>query len=236
MKLKSVRYFLWSVFISLSVFSCSTAEIDDNDPVAMMKDAEDDISSGHYLIAIDKLQLIKNKHPYSKQATEAQLRLADVYFLQENYAEAAATYEAFVDLHPKSDQVAYALYRQGLSYFEDSPENVARDQTSSLRALEVFEVFLKKFPKHDLIKEAVSKLTDVKQRLAGKEMYIANYYFKRGFWEAAKIRFQKVVSSYPELKFAKEAEVKITISEKKMEEKRIEEQKIENEKRKRASE
>ncbi len=210
-----MRSFVGFLFVVLSVLftGCSTTETDDNDPVSMMKDAEDDISSGHYLLAIDKLQLIKNKHPYSKQATDAQLRLADVYFLQENYIEAAATYEAFVDLHPKDKQLPYALYRQGLSYFEETPTNLARDVASAYQAREVFESFLKRFPKHDLVKDVKVKLDSARNAIAGKEMYIADFYMKREYWEAAKNRYQKIVHQFSDLELAKEAEKKLKKAE-----------------------
>ena len=93
--------FTMTTLLSGVGFGCSTSELNENDPVVLMKDAEEDIESSRYILALEKLQKIKNQHPYSKQAVDAKLRIADVYFLQENYAEAAATYEAFRDLHPK---------------------------------------------------------------------------------------------------------------------------------------
>src|SRR5690606_22860260 len=116
------------------LYGCSSAEIDENNPTALMKEAEEDIDSSRYLLAIEKLHAIKNKHPYSKEAVEAQLRVADVYFLQDSFTEAAATYEAFRDLHPKHVKIGYATYRVGLSYFMDIPKKHARDLTPATHA------------------------------------------------------------------------------------------------------
>ena len=72
---------------------------------------------------IDKLKIIKNKYPYSKYALDASLRLADVYFLQESYTEAALAYESFRDLHPKHEKVPYAMFRIGTFLFQRYAEH-----------------------------------------------------------------------------------------------------------------
>src|SRR5437870_1063058 len=89
--------------LSGTLVGCSGKAIDENDPGALYGEAEEDIKNDHYQIAIDKLRAIKNKYPYSKFAVDAQLRIADVYFLQESWGEAATSYEAFRDLHPKHE-------------------------------------------------------------------------------------------------------------------------------------
>src|SRR5690242_7436832 len=87
--------------IAVHWIGCASNPVDENDAASLLKDAEEDIQSDHYQIALEKLRIIKNKFPYSKYAVDAQLRIADVFFLQEAYADAAASYEAFRDLHPR---------------------------------------------------------------------------------------------------------------------------------------
>ncbi len=198
------------LFVGLNLWSgCSSGEIDDNDPAILMKDAEDDIDSSRYVLAIEKLQLVKNKHPYSKEAVDAALRLADVYYAQENFAEAAASYEAFADLHPKHEKIPYALYRVGLSHYSDAPDLIARDLSPLTRAEEGFKYFIEKFPTSEFTADAKLKLVDTRKRLAEKELYIANFYYKREMWEAAKGRFQKILSDYSDSPFVGEAEKKL---------------------------
>src|SRR5436305_4595321 len=95
------------VLLSILYAGCAGTPVDENDPASLFKDAESDIQSDHYQIAVEKLRSIKNKFPYSKYALDAQLRIADVYFLEESYAEAAAAYETFKDLHPKHEKAGY---------------------------------------------------------------------------------------------------------------------------------
>ncbi len=194
---------------------CSSAEIDENNPTALMKEAEDDIDSSRYLLAIEKLQSIKNKHPYSKEAVEAQLRVADVYFLQDSFTEAAASYEAFRDLHPKHPKIGYASYRVGLSQFMDIPKNHARDLSPATRAEQGFNDYLYRFPNGEFAVEAKKQLSETRGVLAEKEMYIAKFYFKRKHWESARGRYQKIISLYPDTSFAEQAKTQL----KKIEEK-----------------
>lgn len=182
----------------LTLSHCASEEVSDNDPAAMMKEAEEDIQADRFQLATDQLRLVKNKHPYSKEAVDAALRLADVAYMQESYAEAAAQYEAFRDLHPKHAKVNYAMYRIGLSHFMDTPSIVARDLTPASKAQEAFQDYLARFPNDEFTADAKAKLLEARKILAEKELYIAKFYDKRDMWDSARARYQKVTSLYPD--------------------------------------
>jgi outer membrane protein assembly factor BamD len=190
----------------LGGFGCSTTPVDENDPKSLMKDAEEEISSDHYQIAVEKLKVIKNKFPYSKQATEAHLRIADVYFLQDSFAEAAAVYESFRDLHPKHEKTAYAMFRLAKSYFNDIPSPISRDLTPATRAMDAYLDFTRRYPLAPENEEAKKDIAEIRNLLAEKEVYVADFYFKRGFYDSAKPRYKKVLELYPETRVAKQAE------------------------------
>lgn len=200
---------LSSILSGVFLSGCSTSDDMGNDPAALMKDAEDDIDSSRYVLALEKLQKVKNEHPYSHQAKEAALRIGDVLFLQENFAEAAATYEAFKDLHPKHPKQEYAMYRIGLSYFSDIPSVHARDLSAGTRAEEAFKEYLFKYPNGAFAADARAKLAETRKTMAEKEMYIGNFYYKREHWEAAKGRFTKVLNQYSDSPFVEEAQKKL---------------------------
>lgn len=189
---------------------CSGKSVDETDPAQLFKEANEDISSDHYLLAIDKLKMIKNKYPYSNYALDASLRLADVYFMQESFAEAALAYESFRDLHPKHPKVSYAMFRVGLSYFNDAPTNVARDLTVAQKAQDAFNEFLHRFPTDPNVEEAKKDLAESRRLLAAKELYVGNFYFRRRLYDSAKKRFEKLLQLYPETAPATEAREKIT--------------------------
>ena len=188
---------------------CAGKKADENDVAALYQEAEDDIKSDHYQMALDKLKQIKNRFPYSKYAAEAELRIADVHYMQESYDEAAASYEAFRDLHPKHEKVAYAMFRAGKSYFNDIPSTIARDQSPTQKAVDSLNEFIRRFPKAPEIEEARKLVTVSRHTLAEKELYIGNFYYKRSEYDAAKGRYLKIIELYPETGAAKEAKEKL---------------------------
>ena len=167
---------------------CSSAEVNKDDPASLSKEVDDLIEADRYILALERLQELKNRHPYSPQAKDAQLRMADVYFLQENFSEAAATYEAFRDLHPKHPKVRYSMHRAAMSYYSDIPDLRARDLTPAFKAQESFKELIAQFPEGEYIAESKLKLAEVRDAIAEKELYVANFYLRWDDFEAAKDR------------------------------------------------
>ncbi|MEK6704677.1 MAG: outer membrane protein assembly factor BamD [Candidatus Poribacteria bacterium] len=209
-----MRTLLVCLIIATFLAGCAGKTVDENDPAALFKEAEEEISSDHYQIALEKLRVIKNKFPYSKYSLDAQLRIADVYFLEESFTEAAASYESFRDLHPKHEKVAYAMYKIGKSYFKDMPGSVARDLTSAQKALDAYNDFIRMFPNAKESEEVRADVTALRNTLAEKELYVADFYFKRDLFDSALPRYKKILQNYPETKAAREAEKKITSAQK----------------------
>lgn len=189
---------------------CASKEVNQDDPASLMAEAEDDISSDHYQIAIDKLRMIKNRFPYAKEAAAAQLRIGDVFFMQEAFGEASAAYEAFRDLYPKHEKVAYALLRIGKSFESDIPENPERDMASATHALEAYEEYLARFPNGEERKEAKESIVRIRGRQAEKELAIAFFYIKRGEKEAGRNRLAKIQKLFPDTDAARKAREKLS--------------------------
>lgn len=206
MKKKKINAFFVLLFFYLG---CSSATLDENDPRALLKDAEEEIKTNHYIIAIEKLKKIKNKFPYSQYSIEAQLRIADVYYIQESFTEAAIAYETFYELHPKHSKADYALFRAGKSYFNDTPKEVAKDLTTAKKSWELYSELSKNFKESPKISEAKKDTEAIRELLAEKDLYIADFYYKRNLFESSKSRYAKIELLYPETKSAKIAAEKI---------------------------
>lgn len=190
--------------------ACATRTVDENDPESLYKDAELDIESSIYEPAIEKMRTVKNKFPYSRFAALAQLRIADAYFLMDNsYLEAASTYELFADLYPKHEKVPYARFRMAESYFREIPSTVARDLAVAEKALSSFQDFVQRFPKDELAKEGQARIQSIRNTLAEKELYIAEYYIHQDKNKAAIARLKKLVERYPDASVIEEAKKKL---------------------------
>src|SRR5438552_2579134 len=96
------------LFIFLILMACSSASVDEsNSAEAAFKTATELENNERYEEAILKFNEVKNKHPYSKYAVEAELRVADIQYKKEAYIEAATAYQLFKDFHPKNPKIDY---------------------------------------------------------------------------------------------------------------------------------
>lgn len=210
------RSLLFLLFIA-TLTACAGKSVDQNEPAALFKEAEEDIKSSHYQIALDKLRTIRNQYPYSSYAIDAQLRIADIYFLEESYPEAAANYESFQELHPKHEKAAYAMFRIGKSYLNDAPTTLARDLSSAQRAVDAYTDFLRRFPKDPHSTEAKSDMGSLRELLAGKEVYIGDFYAKGAHYASAAERYKKAIAHFPDTHAAEVAKTKLADAEEKIE-------------------
>ena len=190
---------------SLVIQGCASKGVNESNPKEMYDDANQDIENDRYLLALDKLRVVKSKFSYSNYGALAQLRIGDVYFLQDSFTEAAAAYETFTELYPKHDKAAYALFRTGESYFKDIPSTIQRDMKSAESAISTFTLYIKKYPAGDSIEKAKDMKGQAYNKLAEKELEIAKFYIRRKKADAAKLRLQKILDQYGEAKVAPEA-------------------------------
>lgn len=155
--------------------------------------------------AIEKFKEIKNKFPYSKVTTDAELHLADTYYKQESFPEAQVAYQSFKDLHPKHNSIDYVTFQLGMSYYNQLPDTTDRDLTLSQKATIYFDEVISSYPNSKHLKEAKDKKQDVRMKLASKEDYIGEFYFKRKKFESALGRYEELLEEYPNLGFDEKA-------------------------------
>jgi outer membrane protein assembly factor BamD len=163
----------------------------------MYEDAEIDIEGNRFLLALDKLRIVRSKFSYSNYGALAQLRIGDVYFLQEAYPEAAVAYEGFYELYPKHAKAPYALFRSGMAYFNDIPGTTARDLKSAESAINSFATYLSRYPRGEFAGQAREFRQKAYDKLAEKELDTAQFYLKRKKYPAARARIEKLLELYP---------------------------------------
>ncbi|MEL4382839.1 outer membrane protein assembly factor BamD, partial [Shewanella algae] len=88
-------------------------------------------------------------------------------------------YKVFRELYPKHEMAPYALYRIGESYFNEVPSTADRDLDPAVSAIEAFKQLARDYPNDEHAKDAAKKAHDLTRKLAEKEDYIANFYYKR---------------------------------------------------------
>lgn len=185
---------------------CSSAEkYDASTPEGAFKVAEEYENDERYEEAVQRFAEVKNKHPYSKFATMAELKIADVHFKREAYIEAQNAYQLFKEFHPKHPQSDYVTFRLALSYYNQLPSRIDRDLSLADKAILYFDEVLNSYPTSAHVEESRQKRTDVLKMLAGKEMYVADFYAKKSHYGSALKRYETVLKTYPNLGFDAQA-------------------------------
>jgi outer membrane protein assembly factor BamD len=112
-----------------------------------------------------------------------------------DYPEAIAAAERFIQLYPGNPQVAYAYYMKAVSYYEQITD-VARDQAATAQAQAALREVIQRFPTTEYASDARLKLDTANDQLAGKEMNIGRWYLRQNQPLAAVGRFQTVINRY----------------------------------------
>jgi tol-pal system protein YbgF len=78
--------------------------------------AEGDFYSGNYELARLGFREIIQTSPGSPQAAEAQLYIANSFYMEHEYQRAIDEYDILLQTYPDNDKKAEALYKKGLAY------------------------------------------------------------------------------------------------------------------------
>jgi outer membrane protein assembly factor BamD len=208
-----LRALLVSAMLVLAVAGCSSND-DEQDYVErpvdeLYNEALDQLKDNNPRQAAQDFEEVERQHPYSQWATRAQIMAAYAFYQADAYDDAVAAARRFIDLHPGHQDVPYAYYLIGVSYYEQISD-VGRDQKNTELALEAFEELIRRFPDSDYARDAGLKADLARDHLAGKEMNIGRYYLRRGKYVAAINRFQSVIDRYQSTTHVPEALHRLT--------------------------
>jgi len=153
------------------------------------------MSQKDYKEAAHRFQEVERQHPYSLWATRAQLMAAYAQYQDMDYDAAISALDQYIQLHPSSDNIAYAYYLRGLCSYERIAD-VRRDQGHTHHALNELQTIIRRFPETSYAKDAVLKIALINDHLAGAEMEIGRNYLAQKLYTAAIGRFRTVIEKY----------------------------------------
>lgn len=179
---------------ALLIASCSTKSPKGRtEAETLFREAEKLVERKRYIMATESLNQLRSRYPYSFYATRAELMLADIYFLQENYVEAAAAYILFRDFHPKHKEMARIISQIAESFFLQTPSTFDRDLSSGSESIKYYNEVVQKYSKTKYAKLAKERMAEAQKMLDQKEKYIADFYFKTEVYFAARYRYLEIL-------------------------------------------
>ena len=199
-------------FPKLGDLTGAVTELFESDPrsesnptaAALYKDGLDFFERGRYARSISFFQKLRDEYPFSEEAEAAELKIAEAYYLNEEYIQADETYKNYLTFQPTGRHIHYVKYQLGqvnLAQFT----GVDRDLEKIKEARGYFQSVVKDHPQSEHVADARKKLAETRLHLAEREIYVGNYYLKEERYPAARERFENVLRDYPDTPTAPKA-------------------------------
>lgn len=184
--------------------ACGKSAMNISSPDELYEQAVMEHADEGYDSAVQRYRELLDHYPLDPRAEEIELRIAHAHLANEAYPEAIAAFSDFQRMHPTSSHLPEVEYRIGQAYVEQI-DTIDRDLGSAKNAHHRLQSVLARYPRSEFSKDARAQLLDVREHLAGRELYIAEYYFDRGFYGAGWVRTAALLKYYPETSTAAEA-------------------------------
>ena len=200
------------IILGILLISCSKEEkisvIEEADIEAQMieafKEGYDELNEGDVIFAAKKFNEAELLYPQSDWAPKSALMAAYSYYSQSYYSETIFEIERYLKTYPNHKNIDYAYFLLAMCYYQTVVDE-KRDLEPIIKAKKQFEFIMNNFPNTDFSMDSKYKLDLIYDKLAGKEMFIGNYYIKKGKWIPAINRFKKVVEDYSTTIYVEEA-------------------------------
>lgn len=178
--------------------SCASLDpVESETPEGLYKNARNLMDQDRYEEALANLNELKNKHPYNKLATEAELDIANIHFIREAFIEAESAYKLFKEFHPNHAKIDFVTFRIAMSMYRQLPGSIDRDLNVAEDAQIYFKQVYQTYPKSDYAPSAKEYEKRCRLKLARQTFYIANFYYKREVYDSALGRFEDILRDFP---------------------------------------
>jgi outer membrane protein assembly factor BamD len=183
-------------------------------PNKLYAEAKDELAAGAYDRAIPLFEKLEGRAAGTPLAQQAQLDKAYAQWKGNQQAEALATLDRFMKLHPASPAFDYALYLKGLVNFNDnlgllsflSRQDLSeRDQKAAKESFEAFKELVARYPDSKYAPDARARMAYIVNSLAQYEVHVARFYYSRGAYVAAINRAQAAINEYRDVPALEEA-------------------------------
>lgn len=152
--------------------------------------------NGEYKDAIKAYSDLRDWYPFSSYVILADLKIADAHFKLKEYDEAVVAYDHFEKFHPRNEVIPYVIKQIGMSWF-NRIDTIDRDLSSARNGMIQFRRLQEQFPDSKEAQEVEEYITKCQDKLAAKELYVADFYFKTKKYKAAQYRYEYIIKHYP---------------------------------------
>ncbi len=170
----------------------------------VFKEAEENMQRESFEKARKQYQEIQEKSPDKSYDAFLMLRVADTYFGEEKYSEAAVEYRAFLNYHPVHRDAAYAQYQIAMCSYNDL-STIDRDPAPAYAVVKEMNRLLEKYPRSGYEDQARKYIAICREWISDYELYVARFYYKQEAYQAVVGRCEKLLKDFPETPAEKDA-------------------------------
>ncbi len=198
------------ICISIFLSSCGISNpFDDNIPYkTRFDDGLAFFEEEKYVKSSQQFNIIVERASHTDLGDDALFFLAESYFLNEDYDLALIEFEKLVSRMGFSPYIEKSRWRICETLMLLSP-NFYHDQDSSLKAITQIQEFLDDFPNSEYSKDADKLISELRTRLAEKNMETGKLYIKLKAYDSAMTSYEVVVNEYYDTKFFNDANMEI---------------------------
>lgn len=149
-----------------------------------------------YYHALQLFEELISVYRGTSKAEDSYYYYAYCTFYVDDYQTAAYYFNNFVQTFPNSKHAEEAQYMYAYCYYLDSPIS-SLDQTSTLEAIEKFQLFINRYPKGTKVEEANIRIDELRKKLEDKSFEIAKLYFDMEEYKASVVAFENLINNYP---------------------------------------
>ncbi len=217
--LRRLRHATLMFFMAALIAGCGTTK-PELDPTAgwtaerLYRDAREAMSSGSWKTARTRLEAIEARYPFGTYAQQALIDQAYINWKDDEPEQALAAIDRFEQQYPNHPGSDYMLYLKGLITF--TPPSAAfshltkqdpaeRDPKGLRESYDSFNQLIARYPDSRYAADARKRLTWLVDTIARNEVYVAEYYYRRGAYVAAANRAQTVITDFEGVPIAEKA-------------------------------
>ncbi len=168
-------------------------------------EAKNALTDGDYTLAIKNYNALQARFPFGRYATQSQLDIIYAHYKNGEPDSAITAADRFIKLNPQSPMVDYAYYMKGIANYNRNqsifnrilPSDPSeRDAGSALNAFNDFAELVRRFPDSKYSADARKRMLYLRNNIAKYQVFIAQYYMRRGAYLAAANRANRVVTQF----------------------------------------
>jgi outer membrane protein assembly factor BamD len=144
--------------------------------------------AGMYSLARDQFQSIHDRFPLGAYGQFAEVKIADCYFYNGEFNEAAKFYDGYLKSYPGSPDSPYIELQAARAHVHSAGGGTGRDRQPLERALAIFDGIVEKYPGCAYSFAAERERAPLVEQLAAYDQLIIDFYKQRGNTDAVHAR------------------------------------------------